>query len=218
MKNKFIRFLKDNHAFDEYKQEILPYTLEDLNAQLLDGGAEFLLNDGCIFFWGQACTGIDWKELSEKWTLSLASGQEITHAYEIEVNLTKFYVAGYDFKAKEAVDTLLPLVDEDGEEDSAFFYRVFNSKDDARKCFYFICSFYTASEIEVKIKKVLLLKDAHIGSETLASFMMRDEEYSDDDLQKFLSGVDWEVSVPLLLNKDGYKSLLSEIKKEKDTA
>ena len=67
MKAKFIRFLKDNHAFDEYKEEILPYALGDLKAQFLDGGAEFLLNDGCIFFWGQACTGIDWKELSVKW-------------------------------------------------------------------------------------------------------------------------------------------------------
>ena len=67
MKNKFIRFLKDNHAFDEYKQEILPYSLEDLNAQLKDGGAEFLLNDGCIFFWRLASTSINWEELSIKW-------------------------------------------------------------------------------------------------------------------------------------------------------
>ncbi|MDM5264774.1 hypothetical protein PF327_11265 [Sulfurovum sp. XTW-4] len=67
MKDKFIRFLKDNHAFDEYKEEILPYSLDDLNPQFKDGGAEFLLNDGCIFYWSLATTGVNWKELSEKW-------------------------------------------------------------------------------------------------------------------------------------------------------
>lgn len=67
MKDKFIRFLKDNHAFDEYKEEILPYSLDDLNAQLLDGGAEFLLNDGAIFFWRLASTSVNWEELSERW-------------------------------------------------------------------------------------------------------------------------------------------------------
>lgn len=51
MKAKFIRFLKDNHAFDEYKEEILPTTFGDLDAQFKDGGAEFVLEDGCIFFW-----------------------------------------------------------------------------------------------------------------------------------------------------------------------
>lgn len=67
MKNIFIRFLKDNHAFDAYKKEILPYKLDDLSAQLKDGGAEFLLQDGCIFFYKDAVTGINWKELSKKW-------------------------------------------------------------------------------------------------------------------------------------------------------
>lgn len=67
MKEKFIKFLKDNHAFDEYKKEILPYSLNDLNPQFLDGGAEFLLSDGCIFYWSLASTGVNWKELSEKW-------------------------------------------------------------------------------------------------------------------------------------------------------
>ena len=67
IKDKFIRFLKDNHAFDEYKEEILPYTLDDLKAQFLDGGAEFLLNDGCIFHWRLASTSVNWEVLAKKW-------------------------------------------------------------------------------------------------------------------------------------------------------
>ena len=67
MRDKFIRFLKDNHAFDEYKKEILPYKLDDLGAQLEDGGQCFLLQDGCIFFYKDAVTGINWKDLSRKW-------------------------------------------------------------------------------------------------------------------------------------------------------
>ena len=71
MKEMFIRFLKDHHAMDEYETEILPYSLNDLKAQLLDGGAEFLLNDGAIFFWNQATTGVDWEVLNTKWTEQL---------------------------------------------------------------------------------------------------------------------------------------------------
>lgn len=67
MKDRFIRFLKDNHAFDEYKKEILPFKLDDMNAQFEDGGECFLLQDGCIFFHNSAVTGVNWTELSEKW-------------------------------------------------------------------------------------------------------------------------------------------------------
>jgi hypothetical protein len=67
MKDKFIRFLKENHAFDEYKKEISPLRIGDLDNELSDGGACFLLQDGCIFFYKDAVTGVDWKALSEKW-------------------------------------------------------------------------------------------------------------------------------------------------------
>lgn len=67
MQDSFIRFLKDNNAFAEFKKEILPYSLRDLLWQMNDGGAEFLLSDGCIFFWRQATTGVDWRVLDEKW-------------------------------------------------------------------------------------------------------------------------------------------------------
>ena len=67
MKNKFIQFLKDHDALYSFELEILPYTLKDLSAQLKDGGAEFLLQDGCIFFWREASTPVDWKKLNDEW-------------------------------------------------------------------------------------------------------------------------------------------------------
>lgn len=72
MKDKFIRFLKDAHAFDEYKKEILPYDLNDLRAQFDDGGAKFLLGDGCIFYWTLAKTDVDWEVLNDEWVAFLA--------------------------------------------------------------------------------------------------------------------------------------------------
>ena len=67
MKYKFIRFLKKNHAFEEFKEEISPDTMDDLNVQFTDGGAEFVLCDGALFFWNLADTGIDWGKLNEEW-------------------------------------------------------------------------------------------------------------------------------------------------------
>jgi len=67
MKEKFISFMKKHRAFDEFKMEIRPYTMTDFNAQLLDGGAEFMLGDGNIFFWTSAKTDIDWEKLNRIW-------------------------------------------------------------------------------------------------------------------------------------------------------
>ena len=67
MKQKFIRFLKKKHAFEEFKKEISPRVMDDLSVQFTDGGAEFVLCDGAIFFWNLADTGIDWKKLNEEW-------------------------------------------------------------------------------------------------------------------------------------------------------
>ena len=67
MKEKFINFLVSHHALDEYEQEILPYSFSDLKAQMEDGGHIFLLCDGCIFFWRQATTEVNWEQLNEKW-------------------------------------------------------------------------------------------------------------------------------------------------------
>ena len=71
MKHKFIKFLKENHAFQEYQEEIKPYTMKDLEVQLSDGGEQFLLQDGCIFFYNQATTFINWDDLSSKWVAML---------------------------------------------------------------------------------------------------------------------------------------------------
>ncbi len=71
MKSKFIRFMREHHALKEYLMEIVPYSLDDLNVQFNDGGAEFVLCDGAIFFWKDAKTDIDWSELNEKWVTLL---------------------------------------------------------------------------------------------------------------------------------------------------
>ncbi len=67
MKHKFIKFLKTNHALKEFLMEIVPNSLDDLNEQFIDGGAEFVLCDGAIFFHEDAKTDINWAELNEKW-------------------------------------------------------------------------------------------------------------------------------------------------------
>ena len=66
MKEKFTKFMKKHHAWDEFKVEIRPYTISDLTAQF-EEAYEFLLCDGCIFFWRSAKTDIDWRVLNEKW-------------------------------------------------------------------------------------------------------------------------------------------------------
>ena len=66
MKEKFIAFMKQRHAFEEFKKEIRPYTMSDLTAQFIDA-YEFVLCDGCIFFWRLSTTGIDWETLNKEW-------------------------------------------------------------------------------------------------------------------------------------------------------
>lgn len=67
MKEKFIKFMKKNHAFQEFLEEIRPDTIDNLNTQFKDGGAEFVLCDGAIFFYKDAKTDIDWDILNRKW-------------------------------------------------------------------------------------------------------------------------------------------------------
>ncbi len=67
MKDKFIRFLKDHQAFDEYKEEIKPYTFEQVCNNFDDGGEEFMLQDGSMFFWKDAVTFVDWATLDKEW-------------------------------------------------------------------------------------------------------------------------------------------------------
>lgn len=67
MKDKFIKFMKKNHAFQEFLEEIHSDTIDNLNTQFKDGGAEFVLCDGAIFFYKDAKTDIDWGRLNRKW-------------------------------------------------------------------------------------------------------------------------------------------------------
>ena len=66
MKEEFIRFLKDYRSFEEFKKEIRPYVMSDLTAQF-EEACEFVLCDGCIFFWKSARTDVDWKKLNDMW-------------------------------------------------------------------------------------------------------------------------------------------------------
>ena len=69
--------MKDHHALQEFLMEIIPHSLDDLNVQFSDGGAEFVLCDGAIFFYKNAKTDIDWKQLNEEW-LEVMKEEEAT--------------------------------------------------------------------------------------------------------------------------------------------
>lgn len=64
MKNKFIRFLKDNHAFNEFCIAIR----DDFNEVFADynGIEETLLEDGECFFWKDQ-PSVDWETLHTYW-------------------------------------------------------------------------------------------------------------------------------------------------------
>jgi len=67
MKAKFIKFMKQKRSFAEFKIDIFHTVMSDLDAQFKDGGAEFVLEDGCLFFYKDSQTGVNWKRLSEEW-------------------------------------------------------------------------------------------------------------------------------------------------------
>ena len=82
MKDKFIRFLKNHRAWDEFKREIENYNntlrgqyksqtpVDDALAQL-DWGKQHLytnvLEDGICFFYDDLVTDIDWDDLDKQW-------------------------------------------------------------------------------------------------------------------------------------------------------
>ena len=59
MKHKFIQFLKEQHALQEFLMEIVPECMDDLDVQFSDGGAEFVLCDGAFFFYKNAKTTVE---------------------------------------------------------------------------------------------------------------------------------------------------------------
>jgi len=65
MKDKFIRFLKDNHTFDEYK-EATDFSFDYIwNMVQL---RHTLLENGVVIFHRNGMSDVDWKELNRKWT------------------------------------------------------------------------------------------------------------------------------------------------------
>lgn len=132
------------------------------------------------------------------------------YIYQVEAKLTKFYINSYDFKEKKVIGFLKPLMIDDQEE-SAFFYRVFESQNDAKICFDLLCSFCTSSEIQLSVEKSLVLNDSIIGCKELGSFVMQDEDYSEKDIQGFLDGLNWDTDVPVQVSYDVY-SMLSQSK------
>lgn len=69
MKGKFLRFLRDHKALQEFTQELAAVylTVNEIDAQFLDGGAKYILSNGCMFFWADAVTDIDWAKLDREW-------------------------------------------------------------------------------------------------------------------------------------------------------
>ena len=81
MKEDFIKFLKENHAFKEYDMEVVADSTFNHNIQTvlddIDNGkedAEGLLEDGYAFFYDTAVTDIDWQALHDKWIMFLCVG------------------------------------------------------------------------------------------------------------------------------------------------
>ena len=71
MKEKLIRFLKDNHAFAEFKEEVTAKGYSDLDHALkvidMHKAWNIVLSHDKAFALGNLITDIDWKELNVKW-------------------------------------------------------------------------------------------------------------------------------------------------------
>ncbi len=81
MKDKFIAFLKENHALQEYNREVIADSSFNQNIQSvlddIDNGKEDiegLLEDGYSFFYATAVTDVDWRFLHSKWIELLKEG------------------------------------------------------------------------------------------------------------------------------------------------
>ena len=67
MRDKFIRFCKDIHFWDEYIEEVDP-SIDMALKSLEDGGESFMLQDGTMFFHKDAKTKVDWAAIDKEWT------------------------------------------------------------------------------------------------------------------------------------------------------
>jgi hypothetical protein len=68
MKQKFIRFLKDNHAFDEFKSATMFANNRAICAvwNLVELKHE-ILSDGHVIFWKNGLSDVNWERLDKEW-------------------------------------------------------------------------------------------------------------------------------------------------------
>ena len=74
LKDAFVRFLKDNHAWDEYL-ETLAFTSGYQFDHVWDfvQMKETLLGDGTVIFWKNGLSDVDWESLHKEWVEALYS-------------------------------------------------------------------------------------------------------------------------------------------------
>ena len=72
MKQKFIKFLKDNRAFDDFK-ELISFCTQNDELKTLDDVWDFvelkheILADGHVIFWQNGLSDVDWERLDKEW-------------------------------------------------------------------------------------------------------------------------------------------------------
>jgi len=66
MRDKFIRFMKDHRAYEEWIDAIAPLCIEDIQEHFIDGCAKDILADGFLFYYSDNSQA-DWQELHDLW-------------------------------------------------------------------------------------------------------------------------------------------------------
>lgn len=74
MKTKFINFLKQDHAWEEFKREIENQddgldAIETIEGAVYVDDIDSILRDSFYFFYKNAVTNIDWQKLSNEWEI-----------------------------------------------------------------------------------------------------------------------------------------------------
>ena len=82
MKDKLIRFLKDNHAFNEFKIEVKKATKgatfdSIMHSLKVSKSFDVALVDGVSIDYNSEITDIDWEELNKKW-IELLKKEEVS--------------------------------------------------------------------------------------------------------------------------------------------
>ena len=94
MKDKFIAFLRKNHAWAEFKKELYAQNkLGDIDNALFDvfeyveerSISQYVLANGSFFFWDKARGETDWEALSNAWAELISEDVTDTHVVETEL-------------------------------------------------------------------------------------------------------------------------------------